>query len=590
VTTGNGTVGASSSGIASDVVAVVSLAADDPFQASQQEGGRTIIAGTFTPVGDQVRIEVDVSATFTGWGAGGVDFHVGVIDEPTDPWEPGGKNRLVEANFAGRGPLPGVRPGSYQHFSVGFLAADTSTPNITRSLLLAVEPGLTYSWELRCGGASFFKFRKFAPGSRPTHLAVSADQLHVWTVLSGSRTLALTQLGWAPLWNRFGYSPDMLCLAEVPLPGEVEGIAVQPFPNPPVPNFAEFVETTELVALIDTTHGELVLVDTESLTVSGSYPLPGGARPTARRVVWDRLGAQIYLGGAEDGQLYRFDVATRTFLEPIVVDAAGPADVVPLSAVAPGRAAELVAAAVGIGPPVAGDAPEPEYSRLFGRRSDLDTTSATRFVYCSSVRNGRLSVVDVQTGTAYPFHQYPAGVTAPTAGAARPTTGGIVVLETTGLMACYDAAGTLTSSWRAALDDAEVRNLSGCVCLDDDDLRAFWILDGAMGWAWIDGSHDEEPRPDGRDWITGVFPDLPRATREKRVINKSSLSMLYQTDTYGEVANTHLEGTLVAIPDEDTVIQFPGGQIAIRPDSWFGGVVGTEHATVTFTGATAEGR
>ena len=172
---------------------------------------------------------------------------------------------------------------------------------------------------------------------------------------------------------------------------------------------------------------------------------------------------------------------------------------------------------------------------------------------------------------------------------ARHTTGGIVVVDSNDRVRCFDSEGRSSSSWKAALDDAEVKNLWTSICLDDDEIRAFWSIDDIFGWAWIDGSHEIETRPNGRDWIGEVVPNFPQAGREKRVINKSRLSQFYKTDFYGDVANTESEGTLLAIPDEDCLIHWPGGAVQIRPGPWAPQIWGTEHASITFTGAEATG-
>ena len=177
---------------AADVISHVELADDEPVKFSQQEGGRTIISGTFSPQGTTVKLEVSISGRFDGWGAGGVDLHMGIIDSPTDPWEPGGKNQITEGNFAGRGPLPGVRPGSYRHVGCGFLSGGDTTPHIGRIVVLEdLDPDQTYNWELRCGGASFYKWVNFAKGARPHHLRSAPT-----TFTSGRCFLARTNWPW----------------------------------------------------------------------------------------------------------------------------------------------------------------------------------------------------------------------------------------------------------------------------------------------------------------------------------------------------------------------------------------------------------
>lgn len=547
-----------SPGLATDVVSQIRLAADAPVISSRQEGGKGVLSGTFSPVGTRVLVDVDVSALFIGWGAGGFDFHVGVIETETDPWEPGGKNTIVKADFEGRTPLRGVR--DYQHFQIGMLDANSISPQVSRKILLEnLEPGATYHWELRCGCASFFKKYTFEPGARPTSVAVTPDGLYAWTTTEGNNKLALVQLGWSALWEKYGYSPEMICVAEIELTGTPGGLAPQPRPRraPPslVPNEPP---PGRYLAVVDQGTDELVLVDQEALAIAGRYRLPDGAKASPHRAIWDRFGDALYVGG-DDGRLHRFDPNARVFDAAFDVDLSPDVAIIPLGLQVP-----------------------PD-----------DPAGDGRYMWCSSYRGGKIVRVDLVKESAEVVHEYGPGVAAPTCGVVRQRAGGIVVVEDEAKRVRYlDASGASVSDWgssmktrdespagKYAMTEAVIpdRPPSGrrwsSICLDEDEVRAFWTHDGIFGWAWIDGAH--EPDPDNG--------------REDRVINKSTLDSLYKTEVYGDIAATRDEGTLLAVPDEDTLIQWPGGEIMLRPGEDTPGSYGTEHCTVTFTGAEASG-
>ena len=545
-------------GLVSHVVTQIRLADDQPVINSRQEGGKGLLSGTFRSVGTTVVIDVDVSALFLGWGAAGVDLHIGIVETATDPWEPGGKNVIVKADFEGRTPLRGVR--DYRHFQIGMLDANAITPQISRKIMLDdLDPDTTYHWELRTGCASFFKHCKFEPGSCPTSVTVTPDGLYAWATLEGGNKLALVQLGWSALWEKYGYSPEMITIAEIELTGTPGGVAPQPRPRPGPPSLVPNApDPGRNVAVVDQGSDELVLIDNEALAIDGRFGLPDGAVPSPHRVIWDRFGDALYVGGS-DGRLHRFDPATRTFDAAIDVDLTEDAAIIPLGLQTP-----------------------PD-----------DPAAEATHVWCSSHRGGKIVRIALADRMVEVVHDYGPNVAAPTCGVVRQQTGGIVVVEDEAKRVRYiDMSGASISDWGSSMktrDESPAGKYSmteavipdrppsgrrwSSVCIDDEEVRAFWTHDGIFGWAWIDGAHD---------------PD-PENGREDRVINKGTLDILYKTEIYGDIAATRDEGTLLAVPDEDVLIQWPGGELHLRPGEDAPGSWGTERCTVTFTGAEASG-
>ena len=479
---------------------------DAGFTCSRQEGGKTMMAGSFTPRSKQVVVAIDIASTFQGWGGGYFDFHVGVLPEkPPAPWEPGGKNRIVRANNASRTPLPGVT--EYQHFPVGIASANTVAGQIGRTIVLdGLTAGRVYQWEVRAGCLSFFKLYVFEDGARPTSLAVTADNLYAWAACEGNNRLALLQLGWSELWPLFGYSQEMLCVAEIRLEGKPGGIALQP--------------KGSLLAVVEDTHHRLVLVDTDALAVVGSYAAPANARLSAERVLWDAAGSKVYVGGAADGRLHRFDLARREFDAATAID------------------------------------PDPNAALL-----PLDLSADGRALWCSSPGTRRVYRVDLEPAAPAPTLVYtaPAGTLGPTCGAARKSDGSILFPDlTNNLMRHVGAAGALLNTWPISVPGQGTQHAHASVGLDPEQVRAFWTKDGVVGWAWIDSAQVINA-------THGFFPDA----------------------VYGDIAVTANEGTLVALPASNKVIQWPGGTLYVRPSKNDPGVYGAEHAHVTFTGAEA---
>jgi hypothetical protein len=181
------------------------------FTCSRQEGGKGVMAGTFTPKAKQVVVDVEIAATFGGWCGGYFDSHIGVLPpNPPAQLEPGSNNRLAFLNNESRTPLPGV--AEYHHYPLGLVSANVVGARTRHTMVfddLTVDR--VYQWELRAGELSFFKLCTLRQDSQPMALAVTPDNLYVWVACEGNKSLALMQLGWSELWPLYGYSQEMLC-------------------------------------------------------------------------------------------------------------------------------------------------------------------------------------------------------------------------------------------------------------------------------------------------------------------------------------------------------------------------------------------
>lgn len=429
-----------------DRVTQLSLPAE--FTSSRQEGGKTVIAGSLIPKEDTIVVDVDIAATFGGWGAGYFDFHVGVLPSPPpEPWEPGGRNRIVQTDNVSRTPLPGVT--EYHHAVVGLASANTLGAHVRRQLVFTdLTVDREYQWELRCAGVSFFKEYAFPDGAEPMLLTTTADDLYAWVACVGNHRLALLQLGWSELWNLFGHSQEMLCVAEIQLDGEPGKPALQP--------------DGALLAVVDKTNNELVIVDTDALTVTGRHAAPAGVTLMSQRLCFDVTGAKVYAGGADDGTLHRFDVASATWDAATTIDPGG----------------MLVV---------------------------LDLTADGRYLWCSSLWTRKVFRVDLSANppAATLVYTTPAGSLGPAFGAVRNGDGSIVFPDPVNeVMRHVTSAGVLAATWPLTVSGQGSQNVHGSVQLDEDEVRAFWTDDGVVGWAWIDSANVINA-------THSFFPDVP---------------------------------------------------------------------------------
>jgi len=407
---------------------------DAGFTCSRQEGGKSLLAGTFTPTENQVVVDVDIAATFGGWGAGYFDFHIGVLPaSPPSPWEPGGKNRIVRANNESRSPLPGVT--EYQHFVIGAATANAIGTRVGKTLVLdGLAINRVYQWELRSGCLSFYKLCTFPDDAQPTSLALTPDNLYAWVACEGNSRLALLQLGWAELWPLFGYSQEMLCIAEVQLAGKPGGMALQ--------------RKGPFLATVDATHHALVLVDTEALAVAGSYAPRLSPALSAQRVCWSADNTKVYVGGADDGALHRFDLARREFDQATVIDSAPGASIIP-----------------------------------------LDLSSDGRYLWCSSYRSRKILRVDLHSTLPELTLVYttPPGTFAPTCASVSKSDGSIVFTDPANrVMRHVSADGRLLAAWPISVDAQTSEIARSSVHLDAEQVRAFWTAGSVVGWAWVD--------------------------------------------------------------------------------------------------------
>ncbi|HWL44458.1 MAG TPA: hypothetical protein VNQ73_16070 [Ilumatobacter sp.] len=434
--------------LASGRVTQIQLPETKSFSSSRQEGAKTVIAGSFTPEDDTVVIDVDIAASFGGWGAGYFDFHIGVLPDPApEPWEPGGDNRIVLADNVSRTPLPGVT--EYHHDVVGLASANTLGAHVRRQIVLGdLTIGREYQWELRCGGMSFFKEYTFPEGAQPKLVTTAADDLYAWVSCVGNHRLALVQLGWSELWNLFGQSQEMLCIAEIQLAGEPGRPALQP--------------DGPLLAVVDATNNELVIVDTETLEIAGTHAAPSGVTLMPQKLCFDHSGAKLYAGGADDGTLHRFDVDAASWDQATTIDSGG----------------MLVL---------------------------LDTSADGRYLWCSSFWSRKVFRIDLEPATpaASLVYTTPAGSLGPACGAVRNLDGSIVFPDPVNdVMRHVTSAGALAATWPLSIPGQGSQNVHGSVHLDEDEVRAFWTDDGVVGWAWIDSANVINA-------THSFFPDIP---------------------------------------------------------------------------------
>jgi hypothetical protein len=191
----------------------------------------------------------------------------------------------------------------------------------------------------------------------------------------------------------------------------------------------------------------------------------------------------------------------------------------------------------------------------------LDLSADGRYLWCSSYQNRKVLRVDLNPAVPEPALIYttPPGTHAPTCGAVRKSDGSIVFTDPmNNLMRHVSATGALLNTWSITVPGQGSQHLRSSVRLDPEQVRAFWSNDGVVGWAWIDSAQVINAT---HAW----FPDIP----------------------YGDIALSANEGTLLALPTSNKVIQWPGGTIYIRPSKNDLTVFGAEHAHVTFTGAEA---
>jgi len=297
------------------------VALSSTYTGSHQEGGFTIMAGTFTPTVTNPEIEVDTVGSFQGWGGGYISFSIGVLPSPAPtPWEPGGKNRITKANNLSNSGLSGVT--EYQFLPVGHFMANVTSAHAYRRIIFgqnglpSLTSGRTYQWELRGAGVSYFKSVTFESGSQPKALAVSSDGRYIYTLLGTSNKLAIVQTGWGELWQPyFGEAPDMMPIARIGIGGSfgtsgTNRIVLQPKQSS--------TSGEDYVALL-LTNNNLSLIDVTNQVLSGTYALPNGDVPMA--VIWSNDGTKLYVGCQKtDTRYYRFDLTSRTFDQTVIID------------------------------------------------------------------------------------------------------------------------------------------------------------------------------------------------------------------------------------------------------------------------------
>lgn len=494
---------------------------DTGFSGSVQEGGKGVMAGTITPDGTSVLLDIDLQGSSISWGGTAYFFHLGVLpDPPPTPWEPGGVNKIVKANSSNNSVLPGVT--EYQYWGLGTMTPNAILSRVGRQIRVdGLTKGRIYTYEIRAGGVSYSKRWTFSDGYYPTRMQPTSDGLYVWAIGIGNasgtgpwRAVKL-QLGWGELYSWFGWSSDMMPVGEVVLSGRPGDITTEArYGLPP----AGLAYAGLYVAVTDITNQKLVIINGDTFEIVGSYAFPGGTSP-ATDIMAGIYGVYFYIG-AIDGYLHRFNTDTMTFDQSILISTEG----VPYPYITP----------------IGFDA--------YG-------------VNCWAIDlfSGKVYKIDV---TATPSPTVSLFYTAPTPGGLLRGKvlydGSLVLLDTANdRIRVVNAAGVEQGTGiDISMAPFTATTSAGSIDVDQDQHRVFWTNGGSIGWAWIDS---------------------------QQVINQAHFNT-FPDQVYGEVCNTFSEGTLLTLPTSDTIQHWPGGTTNINPSKSNPGTFGGEHLTIRCTG------
>lgn len=482
-----------------EAVQVVSLAT--PFASTAQEGGATILRGTFTPIGSVAEFDVDLSGYANGWGGATFNFAMGVLPDPAPAvWEGGTKPSLItKCDSLSRTALPGVTEYAWwplgQWMGGQFLAR---TRRVIRKT--GLTPGRLYQWEARAFGISFFKEHKFPAGWKPKFLApIPGPESYVMVGCAGTtaatRRVSMVSLGWTVGGNSFGKTPpDMIRHFDFPIAANVTGLRMQQGAS------------SRYCAVMH--GGDITIIDTWTPVIVGTYSVGH----TLQSIRPDRAGLYFYIG-CQTGHVHRFNIASLAFDQQIDLPAS-----------------DLV---------VLGGTNEPE-THLWAWSYLLK--KAYR-ILLSGPTVGASLVNDYYASEALALKD-----------------GRVIGGDTSASDVCriFAADGTLLRSVSTSGSGVGTLYLAAA----PGEQRFMLSIDNAMsaGWAWIDSGQK---------------------------INQSGFGLV---QVFGDIANTDREGTLLCLPNADKVIQWPGGDITIKPDvNDASGGFGASHAEVRVRGAVITG-
>lgn len=283
----------------------IRLPSADAFLSSHQEGGATIMRGTFTPLVPEVEIDVDISGYSSGWGGAGFVLNVGVLPEgtPPTPWEGGTRpSRIALLDNDGRTGLPGVT--EFQFFPLGmFSGSDVLESVIDHRTLTGLTVGRTYQWDLRCGGVSYFKEHSFPAGFAPRYLAsIPGDETYLMVGGSGAtRKVAMLALGWAPGHNYVDVDLTTQRHFTLNVSADILGLEMQRHTTPDSARYCAVLHSTSIT-----------IIDTWTPSVVGNYSI-GHALQSIKS---NRAGTYFYVG-CQTGHIHRFNIGTLAFDQQI---------------------------------------------------------------------------------------------------------------------------------------------------------------------------------------------------------------------------------------------------------------------------------
>jgi hypothetical protein len=415
---------------ATDLLNKLKVSAGSLIVASKQEGGDTIFRGTFTPGVADIAIEVDLSASDSGWAGSYMTLEVGVLPTPAPaPWETAPiPSKLLRADNLSDSALPGVT--EFTHTALGIVRANGVYHLSRRVELDGLTPLRVYQWEVRQGGISGAKFMLPFEGSHPVGIALEpvvsfVSPLYAWVAYTGTNKVALVQTGQAGLYDWFGYSSDMIAVATITLTGTPGTPALRPV-------------TTDYLAIASGT--KLAIVNRNTLKLVGEYNLPGAPDAISDSCVWTADGSKLWVGTLTAGKLYRFDAATLAF---------------------DGTSIALAGA-------------------TFARPLSLSKDGS--ILYACDFWAGKLFKIPLGTNVPAQF-----GATLPGAGpgmALERSDGSVIYIEGhDDQLVCLNPDGSVKST---SLTMASGANIRSSLALSADETQAYWTNDAFAGWSWVD--------------------------------------------------------------------------------------------------------
>lgn len=407
------------------------------FISAHQEGGKTIMQGEFTPDANGtgvVEFDIDASGLSASWGGTSLTFCMGVLPAvPPTPREGGTVRSKITnvATNAARTPLPGVTEYSFEvigQIDPGAILGNAR--NVIRKT--GLTPGRTYQWEVRMGGASYYKEHIFPAGWAPTWVAsIPGDESFVMVGCAGAtRKVSMVSLGWSPLWKHGDTPIDMLRYYDFAVSQNVLGVTMQ--------SQLAGAATSRYCAVVHT--AAITIIDTWSLSVVGVYALGHNIM----NVRADRNGLYFYVG-CINNHVHRFNLATLAFDQQTDIGVASWAIV-------------------------------------------LGTSANDQFMWVSAFSTQQLLKIDVATMTVVATVQTPmpvSGVRSNINNGAVLADGRLVAYDSTiGNLFTLDVNGAATG----VVDTTGSGNGGGYLALAPRDERVMFTRGARLGWAWVDTS------------------------------------------------------------------------------------------------------